>query len=86
VPAHHRRHGLHPALGRHRRRIVVDGKLLLGANGLVGEVGHLPAVAHGLVCRCAIVGAWETVASPVAIARLLQESWGEPVSAADLPN
>jgi predicted NBD/HSP70 family sugar kinase len=65
--------------------IVADGKLLLGASGLVGEIGHLPAVPHGRVCRCGNRGCLETIASPVAIARLLQESWDEPVAPHDLP-
>jgi predicted NBD/HSP70 family sugar kinase len=65
--------------------IVADGKLLLGASGLVGEIGHLPAAPGGRVCRCGNRGCLETIASPVAIARLLQESWDEPVAAHDLP-
>ena len=64
--------------------IVTDGKLLLGVSGLVGEIGHLPAVPHGRVCRCGNRGCLETIASPEAIARLLQESWDQPVAAKDL--
>ena len=65
--------------------LVAGGTLLTGSRGLVGEIGHLPAVPSGRVCRCGNRGCLETVASPVAIARLLQDSWDEPVSAADLP-
>jgi predicted NBD/HSP70 family sugar kinase len=65
--------------------VVVDGRLLLGASGLVGEIGHLPAVAHGRVCRCGNRGCLETIASPIAIARLLADSWGQPVAPRDLP-
>jgi predicted NBD/HSP70 family sugar kinase len=65
--------------------LVAGGALLSGARGLVGEVGHLPTVPYGRICRCGNRGCLETVASPVAIARLLQESRGEPVAAADLP-
>jgi predicted NBD/HSP70 family sugar kinase len=65
--------------------IVADGRLLLGASGMVGEIGHLRAVAQGRVCRCGNRGCLETIASPVAIARLLQESWNEPVATGDLP-
>jgi predicted NBD/HSP70 family sugar kinase len=65
--------------------IVAEGKLLLGASGLVGEIGHLPAVSNGRVCRCGNRGCLETIASPVAIARLLQESWDQPVTPPDLP-
>jgi predicted NBD/HSP70 family sugar kinase len=65
--------------------IVSDGRLLLGASGLAGEIGHLPSVPYGQICRCGNRGCLETVASPVAVAQLLASSWGEPVSPADLP-
>ena len=64
--------------------IVTDGRLLLGIGGLAGEIGHLRAVRDGLVCRCGNRGCLETVASPVSIARLLEESWGQPVEPSDL--
>ena len=64
--------------------IVTDGRLLLGIGGLAGEIGHLRAVRDGLVCRCGNRGCLETVASPVAIARLLEQSWGQPVEPGDL--
>ena len=65
--------------------IVVAGRLLLGVGGLAGEIGHLSAVQGGLVCRCGNRGCLETIASPVAIARLLQESWDQPVAPDDIP-
>ncbi|SHN20149.1 ROK family transcriptional regulator [Actinacidiphila paucisporea] len=65
--------------------IVSNGQLLLGARGLAGELGHLPLIADGLICRCGNRGCLETVASPVAIARLLTQSWGRHVAARDLP-
>jgi predicted NBD/HSP70 family sugar kinase len=65
--------------------IVSNGRLLLGARGLAGEIGHLPLINDGLICRCGNRGCLETVASPVAIARLLSESWGERVAPRDLP-
>ena len=65
--------------------IVSDGRLLLGAGGLVGEIGHLPSAANGLICRCGNRGCLETVASPPAIAQLLANSWAKPVTPADLP-
>jgi predicted NBD/HSP70 family sugar kinase len=65
--------------------IVAAGRLLLGTGGLAGEIGHLPVVQAGPVCRCGNRGCLETVASPVAIARLLQDSWGQPVTPDDLP-
>jgi predicted NBD/HSP70 family sugar kinase len=65
--------------------IVSSGRLLLGARGLAGEIGHLPLTADGLICRCGNRGCLETVASPVAIARLLSDSWGQQVMPRDLP-
>ena len=65
--------------------IIAAGRLLLGTGGLAGEIGHLPVVPAGPVCRCGNRGCLETVASPVAIARLLQDSWGRPVTPDDLP-
>jgi predicted NBD/HSP70 family sugar kinase len=65
--------------------VIAAGRLQLGAGGLAGEIGHLPAVRDGFVCRCGNRGCLETIASPVAVARLLQESWGEPVSPDSLP-
>jgi predicted NBD/HSP70 family sugar kinase len=66
--------------------IVSNGRLLLGARGLAGEIGHLPLITDGLICRCGNRGCLETVASPVAIARLLSDSWGQQVAARDLPD
>jgi len=65
--------------------IVSSGRLLLGARGLAGEIGHLPLISDGLICRCGNRGCLETVASPVAIARLLSDSWGHTVTPGDLP-
>lgn len=65
--------------------IITAGRLLLGTGGLAGEIGHLPVVQAGPVCRCGNRGCLETVASPVAIARLLADSWGRPVTPGELP-
>jgi predicted NBD/HSP70 family sugar kinase len=66
--------------------IVTSGHLLLGVGGLAGEIGHLLAIEDGLICRCGNRGCLETVASPVAIARLLRDSWDQPVAPDDLPS
>jgi predicted NBD/HSP70 family sugar kinase len=41
-------------------------------------------VRDGRICRCGNRGCLETVASPVAVARLLADSWRQPVSWADI--
>lgn len=64
--------------------ILARGQPLLGAHGLAGEVGHLEVAPGGRICRCGNRGCLETVASPVAIARLLSESWGHTVATGDL--
>lgn len=64
--------------------ILANGQLLLGARGVTGEVGHMQVVPNGLVCRCGNRGCLETVASPVAIANLLSDSWRKPVTRRDL--
>jgi len=49
--------------------IIVDGELLLGADGLAGEVGHQTIEVNGLQCNCGNTGCLETLAAGPAIAR-----------------
>ncbi|HZC51756.1 MAG TPA: ROK family transcriptional regulator, partial [Mycobacterium sp.] len=64
--------------------VVCDGRMLLGSAGLAGEIGHLPVVEAGTICRCGNRGCLETVASPAAIAELLQPSLGRTVAVDEL--
>ncbi|QMU71707.1 ROK family protein [Streptacidiphilus sp. P02-A3a] len=64
--------------------VVMNGVPLLGGDGLAGEIGHVVVDPGGRICRCGQRGCLETVASPVAISRLLSDSWNEPVSVADV--
>jgi glucokinase len=48
--------------------ILADGRLVVGADGLAGEVGHLPAMAGGPRCGCGARGHLEALASGPAIA------------------
>jgi predicted NBD/HSP70 family sugar kinase len=64
--------------------VVCDGRMLLGHDGLVGELGHISVDPRGEVCRCGNRGCLETIASPAAIARLLSRSWGRTVSHTEL--
>ena len=41
--------------------IVTGGRLLRGARGFAGEIGHLQVDREGQVCRCGRRGCWETV-------------------------
>jgi predicted NBD/HSP70 family sugar kinase len=64
--------------------VICGGRMLVGHNGVAGELGHVSVEPHGAVCRCGNRGCLETVASPTAIAALLARSWGRPVSDTDL--
>jgi predicted NBD/HSP70 family sugar kinase len=60
--------------------VISGGRVLLGAGGVAGELGHVTVDPNGAVCRCGNRGCLETVASPPAVAALLTRSWGRPVS------
>jgi len=47
--------------------VVTEGRLVTGAAGLAGEVGHVRAVPAGRLCRCGKHGCLETVASAPAV-------------------
>jgi glucokinase len=49
--------------------IIADGELLLGSDGLAGEIGHQTIEARGPQCNCGNVGCLEALASGPAIAR-----------------
>jgi predicted NBD/HSP70 family sugar kinase len=59
--------------------VVCDGRMLLGHDGLAGELGHVTVEPTGALCRCGNRGCLETVASPTAIAEQLSRGRGEPV-------
>lgn len=40
--------------------IVIDGRLLMGAQGYGGEIGHMRVNPRGRECRCGAIGCWET--------------------------
>lgn len=47
--------------------LVVGGRLVTGAAGFAGELGHISVDPHGTECRCGKRGCLETVASTEAI-------------------
>lgn len=69
--------------------ILIDGRLLHGANGFATELGHMPvAVSYGLECACGSVGCLETVAGGRSLERTatnLQASATSPWLAAQPP-
>jgi len=50
--------------------VVLDGRLLRGANGFAGEPGHMVIDPDGPECPCGQRGCWETFASGTGLARL----------------
>lgn len=49
--------------------IVADGRLLTGAHGTGGEIGHVPVDPRGPVCRCGRTGCVQAFAAGPALAR-----------------
>ncbi|MBP7732583.1 MAG: ROK family protein [Caldisericia bacterium] len=43
--------------------VVIDGKILMGANGLAGEVGHMSLIPNEFPCNCGRMGCWNVVSS-----------------------
>ncbi|MEV6863381.1 ROK family transcriptional regulator [Streptosporangium subroseum] len=63
--------------------IFVDGKLLRGADGFAGEVGHLPVDPGGARCGCGRYGCWETKVGLAALVRMAMPD--QAYQPADLP-
>jgi glucokinase-like ROK family protein len=62
--------------------IVSNGRLIEGASGFAGEVGHMIVDRDGPACNCGSHGCWETVAGEDALRRRIklhaaekQDSW-----------
>jgi glucokinase len=53
--------------------VIANGQILLGANGLAGEMGHVTVLADGPVCSCGRRGHLEALASGPSIARWVEE-------------
>ena len=49
--------------------VLLDGKLMLGRNGMAAEVGHMIVDPRGPQCICYTAGCWEGYASGSALAR-----------------
>ncbi|MCY4583710.1 MAG: ROK family protein [Chloroflexi bacterium] len=53
--------------------IIIDGKLFTGSAGYAGEVGHMTVDAHGPYGASTTPGAWESLCSGTALARIATE-------------
>ncbi|GIH15450.1 transcriptional regulator [Rugosimonospora africana] len=64
--------------------LIIGGQPHQGSLGMAGEIGHVCVDPRGPICRCGNRGCLETVASPVAVTRLLEQSTGRPITFAQL--
>jgi predicted NBD/HSP70 family sugar kinase len=60
--------------------LILNGQPYRGGYGMAGEIGHVCVEASGQICRCGNRGCLETVASPVAVARLLEHVVERPMT------
>lgn len=54
--------------------LVSDGRLMRGANGFAGEIGHMVVDPGGPPCPCGRSGCWERYASGSGLGRLAREA------------
>lgn len=47
--------------------MIIDGRILRGATGFAGEVGHMPIGDPGALCGCGRRGCWETAVGMTAV-------------------
>ena len=64
--------------------IVSGGRVVWGATGWAGEIGHMVLEPAGPPCRCGKRGCLEALASGTGIARAARERLGEELSAKDV--
>lgn len=67
--------------------LVLDGQLYRGANGMAGEIGHIPLDSTGPRCVCGSYGCLEAFAAGPAIAAFAAAemgSYGGPLSTIDV--
>lgn len=57
--------------------VVVDGRLMHGARGMAGHVGHFTLAAEGPTCSCGRVGCFEAVAAGTAFGKRVHAAANE---------
>jgi glucokinase len=60
--------------------IIIDDRLVKGANGMAGEFGHMQVVPGGQPCECGGRGCWEQYSSGNALVRFARARMGEQPS------
>src|SRR5262245_8607717 len=64
--------------------LVVDGRIVQGAFGGAGEIGHVPVGSEGPPCRCGVVGCAEPMASGSGLLARAREAGLDVESARDV--
>ena len=65
--------------------VISGGRLVLGAQGIAGDIGHVPiARGDGVACHCGNTGCLEAMASGPAIVRALRASGIEVANSAEV--
>ncbi|HEX7022540.1 MAG TPA: ROK family protein, partial [Trueperaceae bacterium] len=64
--------------------LFLGERVLHGANGIAGEIGHMTLQADGPLCGCGHYGCWEAIASGRAVARDGSYSYGLPLTTEDV--
>ena len=65
--------------------LLIDGRLVRGAQGMAGEFGHMQVVPDGRACECGHSGCWEQYSSGNALVRFARKRVGaEPTMLTEL--
>ena len=64
--------------------VMAGGQVLAGHSGMAGEVGHITVDLDGVRCGCGNRGCLETLATDTALARLVSEKLGRPLTVAEV--
>jgi glucokinase len=65
--------------------VIIDDRLMVGANGLAAELGHVTVLPGGPLCGCGLHGHLEAVASGPAIARWAEQELQRGVPTSLIP-
>ena len=57
--------------------VLVNGKIMLGRNGVAAELGHLPVYGNKKICKCGNMSCLETVVSGVALEQIQADHFPE---------
>ncbi|MCC6367382.1 MAG: ROK family protein [Bryobacterales bacterium] len=66
--------------------IVVHGRILRGAGGVGGEVGHMPIDSAGPACACGLRGCWEAFCAGPAIRKRMAQKFKDGIASPSVLN